>query len=81
MDKDYVLILMQDVIKSINENPLPISVKYFVLKDIFSQTEDAYNNYVQKQMIKVDVSEPEEKTIEMEIPIENISKEVSKEEE
>lgn len=81
MEKDYVLILMQDVIKSINENPLPISVKYFVLKDIFSQTEDAYNNYVQKQMIKVDVSEPEEKTIEMEIPIENISKEVSKEEE
>lgn len=70
MEQDYILILVQDIVKAMNENPLPISAKYFVLKDIFNQTENAYNEYLAKQMGTMKTSEPQEETMEVAVPIE-----------
>ena len=44
--KDYSIELHQNLCNVINENPLPISIKYFILKDIFFEAENAYNQYL-----------------------------------
>lgn len=79
-DKDYVLVLMQDVFKAVNENPLPISVKYFVLKDIFNQTEAAYQEYIKQQLNKVKISDEEKSSVTVSVPVETSSEKETKEE-
>jgi hypothetical protein len=66
----------------VNENPLPISIKYFIIKDIFNETEQAYNTYLadlnaqiqQKKEQQPELSEEISETKTVTIPIEDIPK-------
>jgi hypothetical protein len=80
--EDYAVKLCQDICNVVNENPLPISIKYFIIKDIFNETEQAYNTYLadlnaqmqQKKEQQPELSEEISETKTVTIPIEDIPK-------
>jgi glycosylphosphatidylinositol transamidase (GPIT) subunit GPI8 len=80
--EDYAVKLCQDICNVVNENPLPISIKYFIIKDIFNETEQAYNSYLadlnaqmqQKKEQQSELSEEISETKTVTIPIEDIPK-------
>lgn len=60
--KDPVLILRKDLCDIFNKSDLPISVKYYILKDIFEETKTLYTKYIEldSQSEELEMSEPEE---------------------
>lgn len=67
-EQDIFLKLKMDMCNVINNNPLPISAKYFIIKDLFNEVENLYNVYVNNQM---QVSEEKTETKTIDIPIDN----------
>nr|DAI41740.1 MAG TPA: hypothetical protein [Caudoviricetes sp.] len=58
--KDPVLILRKDLCDIFNKSDLPISVKYYILKDIFEETKTLYTKYIEMDSQSEELSEPEE---------------------
>lgn len=46
MDKDLTIEFCNELYNLINNNNLPISVKYFIIKDLFNETQKTYNEYL-----------------------------------
>lgn len=44
--QDYSVELYNKICEVTNENPLPISIKYFIIKDIFKEIELNYQQYL-----------------------------------
>ena len=77
MEQDYAIKLCNDLCDVINNNPLPISIKYYIIKDIFNEVQVAFNGY-RKEVTKIMQEEEQEKkeTKEVTVPIEYTEEEI-----
>lgn len=75
MEQDYAIKLCNDLCEVINNNPMPISIKYFIIKDLFNETQGLYNQYCQ-QIAAASQSEETKETKEMTIPVEYTEEEI-----
>ena len=76
MEQDYAIKLCNDLCDVINNNPLPISIKYYIIKDIFNEVQVAFNGY-RTEVTKIMREEQEKKeTKEVTIPIEYTEEEI-----
>lgn len=76
MEQDYVIKLCNDLCDVINNNPLPISIKYYIIKDIFNEVQVAFNGY-RTEVTKIMQEEQEKKeTKEVTVPIEYTEEEI-----
>ena len=68
---DPILLLKTQLCDVINQNELPIGVKYYIVKDIFDETKTVYSKYIemqkQEEALQISDEEPRTKTIEYEI--------------
>ena len=76
MEQDYAIQLLNDLCSVINSNPMPISIKYFIIKDIFNETEMLYNQYRAEISKSMQVSEEKEETQEVTVPVEYTEEEI-----
>lgn len=75
MEQDYAIKLCNDLCDVINNNPLPISIKYYIIKDIFNEVQVAFNGY--REEVTNAIQEQEKKqTKEVTIPIEYTEEEL-----
>lgn len=76
--EDYTIKLCNDLCDVINSSQLPISVKYYVIKDIFNEVQVAFNMYREEVMkaMKEQVSEEVKETKEVTIPVEYTEEEI-----
>lgn len=77
MGQDYAIKLYNDLCDVINNNPLPISIKYYIIKDIFNEVQVAFNGY-RTEITKIMQEEEQEKkeTKEVTVPIEYTEEEI-----
>lgn len=76
MEQDYAIKLCNDLCDVINNNPLPISIKYYIIKDIFNEVQVAFNGY-RTEVTKIMQEEQEKKeTKEITVPIEYTEEEI-----
>lgn len=77
MEQDYAIKLCNDLCNVINNNPLPISIKYYIIKDIFNEVQVAFNGY-RTEVTKIMQEEEQEKkeTKEVTVPIEYTEEEI-----
>lgn len=77
MEQDYAIKLYNDLCDVINNNPLPISIKYYIIKDIFNEVQVAFNGY-RTEVTKIMQEEEQEKkeTKEVTVPIEYTEEEI-----
>lgn len=76
MEQDYAIKLCNDLCDVINNNPLPISIKYYIIKDIFNEVQVAFNGY-RTEVTKIMQEEQEKKeTKEVTVPIEYTEEEI-----
>ena len=76
MEQDYTIKLCNDLCDVINNNPLPISIKYYIIKDIFNEVQVAFNGY-RTEVTKIMQEEQEKKeTKEITVPIEYTEEEI-----
>ncbi len=75
MEQDYAIKLCNDLCEVINNNPMPISIKYFIIKDLFNETQGLYNQYCQ-QIAAASQSQEVKETKEMTIPVEYTEEEI-----
>lgn len=77
MEQDYAIKLCNDLCDVINNNPLPISIKYYIIKDIFNEVQVAFNGY-RTEVTKIMQEEEQEKkeTKEVTVPIEYTEEEI-----
>lgn len=64
MEQDYVIKLCDDLCEALNNNPMPISAKYFVVKDFFNSVQGVYDEYLMQQR-----QAREEKTESMKVDV------------
>ena len=65
MEQDFSLIcekLKQQIINLLNSNNLPPIIKYYIIKDIYTQVEKSYINYINMQLQQQKKEEKEEET-------------------
>lgn len=76
--EDYTIKLCNDLCDVINGSQLPISVKYYVIKDIFNEVQTAFNMYREEvtQAMQKQVSEETKETKEVTIPVEYTKEEI-----
>lgn len=63
--QDFSLIcekLKQQIINLLNSNNLPPIIKYYITKDIYTQVEKSYINYINMQLQQQKKKDKEEKT-------------------
>lgn len=75
MEQDYVIKLSRDLCDVINSNPMPISIKYYVIKDIFNEVQSAFNHY-QMEIMNQEQEQEKKGTKEVTIPIEYTEEEL-----
>lgn len=76
--EDYTIKLCNDLCDVINDSQLPISVKYYVIKDIFNEVQAAFNMYREEVMkaMQEQISEEVKETKEVTIPVEYTEEEI-----
>lgn len=75
MEQDYAIKLCNDLCDVINNNPMPISIKYYIIKDIFNEVQMAFNQY--REGVTNAMQEQEKKeTKEVTIPVEYTDEEI-----
>lgn len=76
--EDYTIKLCNDLCDVINGSQLPISVKYYVIKDIFNEVQAAFNMYREEVMkaMQEQISEEVKETKEVTIPVEYTEEEI-----
>lgn len=75
MEQDYVIKLCNDLCNVINNNPMPISIKYYIIKDIFNEVQMAFNQYREEVTNAMQEQEKKE-TKEVTIPVEYTNEEI-----
>lgn len=75
MEQDYVIKLCNDLCNVINNNPMPISIKYYIIKDIFNEVQMAFNQY-REEVTNVMQEQEKKETKEVTIPIEYTNEEI-----
>ena len=78
MEQDYVIKLCNDLCNVINNNPMPISIKYYIIKDIFNEVQMAFNQY-REEVTKVtqeQISDEKKETKEVTIPVKYTNEEI-----
>lgn len=76
MEQDYAIKLCNDLCDVVNSNPLPISIKYFIIKDMFNEVQMAYNQYCTEVTRAMQTSEEKKDTKEVTIPVEYTEEEI-----
>lgn len=76
MEQDYVIKLCNDLCNVINNNPMPISIKYYIIKDIFNEVQMAFNQYREEVTNAMQEQEKKE-TKEVTIPVEYTDEEIA----
>lgn len=76
MEQDYVIKLCNDLCDVINNNPMPISIKYYIIKDIFNEVQMAFNQYREEVTNAMQEQEKKE-TKEVTIPVEYTDEEIA----
>lgn len=76
MEQDYVIKLCNDLCDVINNNPMPISIKYYIIKDIFNEVQMAFNQYCEEVTNAMQEQEKKE-TKEVTIPVEYTDEEIA----
>lgn len=76
--EDYTIKLCNDLCNVINDSQLPISVKYYVIKDIFNEVQAAFNMYREEitRNMQEQFSEEKKETKEVTIPVEYTEEEI-----
>lgn len=76
--EDYTIKLCNDLCDVINGSQLPISVKYYVIKDIFNEVQAAFNMYREEitKNMQEQFSEEKKETKEVTIPVEYTEEEI-----
>lgn len=75
MEQDYVIKLCNDLCNVINNNPMPISIKYYIIKDIFNEVQMAFNQY-REEVTNVMQEQEKKETKEVTIPVEYTNEEI-----
>ena len=75
MEQDYVMKLCNDLCNVINNNPMPISIKYYIIKDIFNEVQMAFNQY-REEVTNVMQEQEKKETKEVTIPVEYTNEEI-----
>lgn len=73
MEQDYAIKLCNDLCDVINNNPMPISIKYFIIKDMFNEVQMAYNQYCASI---TNIAEEKTETKKVTIPVEYTEEEL-----
>lgn len=76
MEQDYAIKLCNDLCDVVNSNPLPISIKYFIIKDMFNEVQMAYTQYCMEAEKAMQVNEKKQETKEVTIPVEYTEEEI-----
>ena len=76
MEQDYVIKLCNDLCDVINNNPMPISIKYYIIKDIFNEVQMAFNQYREEVTNAMQEQEKKE-TKEVTVPVEYTDEEIA----
>ncbi len=76
MEQDYVIKLYKDLCEVINNNPMPISMKYFVVKDFFNEVQMTYNEYFQHVESLTNQEEEKSESKKIEVPVEYTEEEI-----
>lgn len=76
--EDYTIKLCNDLCDVINGSQLPISVKYYVIKDIFNEVQAAFNMYREEvaKTTQEQISEETKEIKEVTIPVEYTKEEI-----
>ena len=75
MEQDYVIKLCNDLCNVINNNPMPISIKYYIIKDIFNEVQMAFNQY-REEVTNAMQEQKKKETKEVTIPVEYTNEEI-----
>lgn len=75
MEQDYAIKLCNDLCNVINNNPMPISIKYYIIKDIFNEVQMAFNQYREEATNAMQEQEKKE-TKEVTIPVKYTDEEI-----
>lgn len=70
---DLFLKLRKDLCDTMNNSELPLSAKYFILKDVFAETSAVYDEYVLQQHA-MSVSEPQSHTKKIDFDVDQNGK-------
>ena len=65
--QDFSLVcekLKQQIMNTLNSNNLPPIIKYYIIKDVYSQVENNYVNYINAQLRQEKKQKKEETGIE-----------------
>ena len=76
MEQDYVIKLCNDLCDVINNNPMPISIKYYIIKDIFNEVQMAFNQY-REEVTNAMQDQEKKETKEVTIPVEYTDEEIA----
>lgn len=71
MEQDLILDFKQELYDNINNSKLPISVTYYLIKELYENVEQLYQDYEKRYIMSKDLKE-ESHTIE--VPLDNIQK-------
>ena len=75
MEQDYAIKLCNDLCDVVNSNPMPISIKYFIIKDMFNEVQMAYNQYC-AEVARAAAQKEQKETKEVTIPVEYTDEEI-----
>ena len=72
MEQDLILDFKQELYNNINNSKLPISVTYYLIKELYENIEKTYNEYERKYIMSKELQKEETHTVE--VPLDDISK-------
>lgn len=72
MEQDLILDFKQELYNNINNSKLPISVTYYLIKELYENIEKTYNEYERKYIMSKDLQKEETHTVE--VPLDDIQK-------
>ena len=72
MEQDLILDFKQELYNNINNSKLPISVTYYLIKELCENIEKTYNEYERKYIMSKELQKEETHTVE--VPLDDISK-------
>lgn len=71
MEQDLIIKMHSNLCNEINSTNLPVSAKYFVIKDIFEEIQFAYYKCYSQYQNNMQQKKEESEKITLQIPIEN----------
>ena len=69
MEQDLILDFKQELYDNINNSKLPISATYYLIKELYENVEQLYQDYEKRYVMSKDL---EEESHTIEVPLDNI---------